>query len=71
MRLVNNDTETQADDARAWVGGEATVGAQAGRHVRRQARHTPSLFGIILGLAFFGGLTLGSSIGLLCRNKQD
>ncbi|MDK2745032.1 MAG: hypothetical protein H8K03_14960 [Nitrospira sp.] len=69
MKPVDTRTETQSDDQCTWIGGEATVGSQAGRHVRRQARHTPSLFGIILGLTFFGGLTLGSSVGLLCRTK--
>jgi len=69
MKPVDTRAETQSDDPCTWIGGEAAVGSQAGRHVRRQARHTPSLFGIILALTFFGGLTLGSSVGLLCRTK--
>jgi hypothetical protein len=70
MKSVRPETETQPDDPRFWIGGEATVGAQARRHIRRQAGPSTSLLGIILGLTFFGGLALGSSFGLLCQNKK-
>lgn len=70
MKPVRSETETQSDDPRFWVGGEATVGSQAHRHIRRQAGTSTSLLGVILGLTFLGGLTLGSSFGLLCRNKH-
>lgn len=70
MKSLNHLNETQHDDPRSWIGGEATVGSQAGRHVRRQAGPATSLLGVILGLTFFGGLALGSSLGLLCRNKK-
>lgn len=69
MNTGGTQTETQGDDPRSWIGGEATVGSQAHRYIRRQAGPPTSLLGIILGLTFFGGLALGSSIGLLCRNK--
>ncbi len=69
MKSLNYLNETQHDDPRDWIGGEATVGSQAGRYIRRQAGPPASLLGIILGLTFFGGLALGSSLGLLCRHK--
>jgi len=71
MKSVDPRTDMQTDDSRRWIGGEATVGSQAGRHIRRQAgRPVTSVLGIILGLTFLGGLALGSSFGLLCRNKK-
>ena len=70
MKSVRPETETQPDDPRFWIGGEATVEQQAHRHMRRQAGAPTSLLGVILGLTFFGGLALGSSFGLLCRNKK-
>jgi hypothetical protein len=70
MKTVSAQTETQGDDPRSWVGGEATVGAQARRYIRRQSGPPTTLLGVILGLTFFGGLALGSSFGLLCRNKK-
>ncbi|HMS83931.1 MAG TPA: hypothetical protein PKD12_09790 [Nitrospira sp.] len=70
MKSLSPQNETQNDDPRSWIGGEATVGFQAGRHVRRQAGPPTSLLGVILGLTFFSGLALGSSFGLLCRNKD-
>ena len=71
MKLVNSQTEPHTDDSHEWIGGEATVNVQARRHVSRQAGPSTSFLGLILGLTFFSGLTLGSSIGLLCRNKRD
>lgn len=71
MNTVGTQTETQGDDPRNWIGGEATVGSQAHRYIRRQAGPPTSLLGIILGLTFVGGLALGSSIGLLCRHKDE
>ena len=71
MKLVRAQNEPQNDDPRDWMGGEATVGSQARRYIRRQAGPPASLLGIILGLTFLGGLALGSSFGLLCRNKRD
>ncbi|MBS0152551.1 MAG: hypothetical protein JSR31_16605 [Nitrospira sp.] len=70
MKSLNHLSETQQDDPRNWIGGEATVGSQARRYIRRQAGPSPSLFGVILGLTFFGGFALGSSVGLLCRGKN-
>lgn len=70
MNSASTETGTQPDDPRFWIGGEATVGSQARRHIRRQAGPSTSLFGVIICLTFFGGLALGSSFGLLCRNKQ-
>lgn len=71
MKPVTNGTEIQIDDPRSWIGGEATVGSQARRYIRCQAGPPTSLLGVILGLTFFGGLALGSSFGLLCRNKTE
>lgn len=70
MKSLNHLNEIQHDDPRSWIGGEATVGSQAGRYIRRQAGPSTSLLGVILGLTFLGGLALGSSLGLLCRNKS-
>lgn len=69
MKLVSTQNEPQNDDPRNWMGGEATVGSQARRYIRRQAGPPVSLLGVILGLTFLGGLALGSSFGLLCRSK--
>ena len=71
MKFVSAQSETYTDDLSSWIGGEATVNAQARRHVSRQAGPSTSLLGVILGLTFLGGLALGSSIGLLCRNKGE
>jgi hypothetical protein len=71
MKSVNNQTETQTDDPRTWMGGEATVGSQARRYIRRQAGPPTSLLGVILGLTFLGGLALGGCFGLLCRSKSE
>ncbi|MDH4300510.1 MAG: hypothetical protein OEV51_00390 [Nitrospira sp.] len=69
MKLVSTQNETLNDDPRSWMGGEATVGSQARRYIRRQAGTPASLLGVIFGLTFLSGLALGSSFGLLCRNK--
>lgn len=58
------------DDSDIWMGGEAAVGAQAGRHVRRSERSTPGLALTILGLTFFGGLALGTVATALLRKKS-
>jgi hypothetical protein len=71
MKSVSTGTEAQSDDPRTWIGGEATVGSQARRYIRRQAGLPNSLLGVIIGLTFLGGLALGSSFGLLCRNKSE
>lgn len=71
MRSLNHLNETQHDDPRSWIGGEATVGSQAGRYICRQAGPSTSLLGVILGLTFFSGLALGSSLGLLRRSKGE
>ncbi len=71
MKSTDTRTDTQTDDPRGWIGGEATVGCQARRHIRRQAGPPTSLLGLILGLTFLGGLALGSSFGLLCRSKNE
>ncbi|HSA85883.1 MAG TPA: hypothetical protein VLE46_06860 [Nitrospira sp.] len=71
MKSIDTQTDIQTDDPRGWIGGEATVGCQARRHIRRQAGPPTSLLGVILGLTFLGGLALGSSFGLLCRSKNE
>ena len=71
MKSIDTRIDAQTDDTRSWIGGEATVGSQAVRYIRRQAGPSNSLLGVILGLTFFGGLALGSSFGLLCRNKNE
>jgi hypothetical protein len=57
------------DDLREWMGAEGTVGAQAGRHLRRRGVNGQNLIGIILGLTFVGGLTLGGALGCLWRHR--
>lgn len=71
MKSLNRLNETQQDDPRSWIGGEAAVGSQAGRYIRRQAGPPTSLLGLILGLTFFGGFALGSSLGLLRGSKGE
>ena len=71
MKPITNGTEIQTEDSRTWIGGEATVGSQARRYIRHQEEQPASLLGIILGLTFLGGLALGSSFGLLCREKGE
>lgn len=71
MKPLSHLNETQHDDPRSWIGGEAAVGSQAGRYIRRQAGPSTSLLGVILGLTFFSGLALGSSLGLLRRSKGE
>ena len=58
------------DDSDLWMGGEASVGAQASRHVRRSERSTPGLALTILGLTFFSGLALGTVATALLRKKN-
>lgn len=70
MKLVSNQNEPQNDDPRSWMGGEATVGSQARRYIRRETGPPTSLLGVILALTFLGGLALGSSFGLLCRKNN-
>lgn len=70
MKLVSTQHESQHDDPRSWMGGEATVGSQARRYIRREAGSPTPLLGVILSLTFLGGLALGSSFGLLCRDKH-
>jgi hypothetical protein len=70
MKLVSTQNEPQNDDPRSWMGGEATVGSQARRYIRRQAGPPAFLLGVILGLTFLGGLALGGSYGLVCRSKN-
>lgn len=48
------------DDPDLWVGGEASVGSQAGRHIRQSERNRPGSSLMILGLAFVGGVALGA-----------
>ncbi len=71
MKSLSPLNETQNDDPRSWMGGEATVGSQARSYIRRQASPPISLLGVIFGLTFFGGFALGSSLGLLCRGKNE
>jgi hypothetical protein len=71
MKSIDTRIDAQTDDTRSWIGGEATVGSQAFRYIRRQAGPSNSLLGVILGLTFLGGLALGGSFGLLCRNKNE
>lgn len=49
-----------SDEPDLWMGGEASVGTQAGRHLRQSERSRPGSALMILGLTFFGGVTLGA-----------
>ncbi len=69
MKLCTTQPQPHLDDPRAWIGGEATIGSQAGRHIRRQAGNTRHLLSAILGLTFLGGLALGGAISRLCGAK--
>lgn len=61
---------TALDESDLWMGGEASVGAQARRHVRRSERNTPGLAFTILGLTFFGGLAFGTVVSSLLRKSR-
>lgn len=55
------------DESDLWMGGEASVGSQAGRHIRQSERSRPGPALAILGLTFFGGLALGAVVSSLLR----
>lgn len=59
------------DDSAIWMGGEASVGTQARRHVRQTERNTPGLALTILSLTFLGGLALGTVMSRLLRKTQS
>jgi len=59
------------EDSAIWMGGEASVGTQAGRHVRQTERNTPGLALMILGLTFLGGLALGAATSGLLRKTRS
>lgn len=59
------------DDLDEWIGAEGAVGAQAGQHLRRRGERGQNLIGIILGLTFVGGLTLGGALGCLWRQRPS
>ena len=58
------------DDSAIWMGGEASVGTQARRHVRQTERNTPGLALTILSLTFLGGLALGTVTSRLFRKTR-
>lgn len=58
------------DDSDFWMGGEASVGTQAGRHIRQSERSRPGLALTILGLTFLGGLALGTVASSLLRKPR-
>ena len=62
MKLRTPDTQPGAADPHMWVGGEAAVGSQAERHVRRREARAGGLFTTMITLAFIGGLTLGGAL---------
>lgn len=51
-----------------WMGGEASVGTQARRHVQQNERTWPGFALTILGLTFLGGLALGT-VASACMRK--
>ena len=58
------------DNSDLWVGGEASVGTQAGRHVRQSERSRPGSALLMLGLTFFGGVALGAVATSLFRKRS-
>lgn len=58
------------DDSDLWVGGEASVGSQAGRHIRQSERSRPGSALVILGLAFVGGVALGAVVSPFLRKSS-
>ena len=58
------------DDSDLWVGGEASVGTQAGQYVRRNEQNRPGLALTILGLTFLGGVALGTVVSSLLRSRR-
>ena len=65
--LTTKRDPASPDDSFIWMGGEATVGAQAKLHLRRQEGHAPGLVLAILGLTFLGGLGIGSLVSSWLR----
>ncbi|MCC6142016.1 MAG: hypothetical protein IT389_15530 [Nitrospira sp.] len=66
----SQSASSPVDDAAIWMGGEASVGTQAGRYVREAERNTPGLARAILGLTFLGGLALGAVVSSLLRKPR-
>ena len=60
MTLFTRTVAPTPDDSDLSVGGEASVGSQAGRHIRQSERSRPGSVLMILGLAFVGGVALGA-----------
>lgn len=58
------------DESDLWMGGEASVGTQAGRHVRQSERSQPGPALTILGLTFLGGLALGTVVSSFLRKTS-
>lgn len=58
------------DNSDFWVGGEASVGTQAGRHIRQRERSRPGSALMMLGLTFFGGVVLGAVAGSFFRKHS-
>lgn len=59
IALRSRPLQAVPDDAAGWVGGEASVGTQARRHLRSQGRKGSTLAFTVLGLTFLGGLAVG------------
>jgi len=70
IRPSSQPEQAALDESDLWVGGEASVGTQARRHVRRSEQHTSGLAFTILGLTFFGGLALGTIVSSLLRQPR-
>lgn len=62
--------QAQLEESHDWVGGEATVGTQAERYVRRREGRVKGLFTTIIGLTFIGGLAMGGAISQLVRKRN-
>lgn len=71
MKQQHKQAAWAVKESPEWMGAEGTVGAQAGRHLRRRGERGQSLAGLVIGLSFVGGLTLGGVLGCLWRQQAN
>ena len=69
MKPRSKQTAWAIEESRGWVGAEGTVGPDARRYLRQREGSGRHRTGLIVGVSFVVGLTLGWAVGWLCRSK--
>jgi hypothetical protein len=69
MKLFMKEPQPSVDNGQMWMGGEAALGPQAEDHVRSREKSVNGLALILLGLAFAGGMAMGSTLCHLFQRK--